>query len=73
MTKKVKKDTLKLQISFHKRVLCQTLDDQTIFQFSHNRKIVLDSQLMRNLCLKINCDNQALTITDVQRDPELLY
>ena len=37
VTKKGKKDALKLQISFRKRVLCQTSDDQTIFQFSHNR------------------------------------
>ena len=33
VTKKAKKDALKLQISFCKRVLCQTSDDQTIFQF----------------------------------------
>ena len=74
VTKKAKKDALKLQISFHKRVLCQTSDDQTIFQFSHNRKVFSDSQLMQNLfkLLSLNCDNQALTITDVQRDPELL-
>ena len=49
VTKKAKKDALKLQISFRKRVLCQTSDDQTIFQFSHNSKVLSDSQLMQNL------------------------
>jgi len=35
-TKTAKKDALKLQINFRKKVLCQTSDDQTVFQFSHN-------------------------------------
>ena len=48
-TKKAKKDALKLQISFRKKVLCQTADDQTVFQFSHNRKVFTDTQLMQNL------------------------
>ena len=71
MTKKAKKDALKLQISFR---LCQTLNDQTIFQFSHYHKVFSDSQLLQNLftLLSLNCENQALTITDVQRDPDLL-
>ena len=74
VTKKAKKDALKLQISFHKKILCQTSNDQTIFQFSHNRKVFSDSQLLQNLftLLSLNCENQALTITDVQRDPDLL-
>ena len=74
MTKKAKKDALKLQISFCKKVLCQTASDQTIFQFSHNHKVFSDSQLLQNLftLLSLNYENQALTITDVQRDPDLL-
>jgi len=74
MTKKAKKDALKLQISFRKKVLCQTSDDQTIFQFSHNRKVFTDTQLMQNLfkLLSLNYDHQALSIEDVQKDPDLL-
>ena len=45
VTKKAKKDALKLQISFRKKALCQTSNDQTIFQFSHNCKVFSDSQL----------------------------
>ena len=62
VTKKAKKDTLKLQISFGS-------NDQTIFQFSHNRKVFSDSQLLQNLftLLSLNCENQTLTITDVNR------
>ena len=73
-TKTAKKDALKLQINFRKKVLCQTSDDQTVFQFSHNRKVFSDYQLMQNLfkLLSLNCDQQALTIVDVQRDPDLL-
>ena len=65
---------IELQTSFRKKVLCQTSNDQTIFQFSHNRKVFSDSQLLQNLftLLSLNCENQALTITDVQRDPDLL-
>lgn len=72
--KKAKKDALKLQISFRKKVLGQTSDDQTLFQFSHNRQVFTDTQLLQNLCklLSLNYDHQALTITDVQRDPDLL-
>ena len=63
--KKAKKDALKLQISFRKKVLGQTSDDQTLFQFSHNRKVFTDSQLLQNLfkLLSLNFDHQALTIT----------
>lgn len=72
--KKAKKDALKLQISFRKKVLGQTSDDQTLFQFSHNRQVFTDTQLLQNLykLLSLNYDHQALTITDVQRDPDLL-
>ena len=38
--KKAKKDALKLQISFHKKVLGQTSGNQTLFQFSHNAKFL---------------------------------
>ena len=57
-TKTAKKDALKLQINFRKKVLCQTSDDQTVFQFSHNRKVFLDYQLMKNLfkLLSLNYD-----------------
>ena len=71
--KKAKKDALKLQISFRKKVLGQTSDDQTLFQFSHNRQVFTDTRLLQNLCkLLLNYDHQTLAITDVQRDPELL-
>ena len=72
--KKAKKDALKLQISFRKKVLGQTSDNQTLFQFSHIRKIFTDSQLLQNLCklLSLNYDHQTLTSVDIQRDPELL-
>ena len=71
--KKAKKDALKLQINFCKKVLGQTSDDQTLFQFSHNCKVFTDTQLLQNLCkLLLNYDHQTLTFTDVQRNPELL-
>ena len=71
--KKAKKDALKLQISFRKKVLGQTSDDQTLFQFSHNRQVFTDTRLLQNLYkLLLNYDHQTLAITDVQRDPELL-
>ena len=48
--KKAKKDALKLQISFCKKVLGQTSDDQTLFEFSHNRQVFTDTRLLQNLC-----------------------
>ena len=50
------------------------MSNKTIFQFSHNHKVLFKFSLMQNLLklLSLNFDNQALTITDVQRDPELL-
>ena len=53
VTKKAKKDALKLQISFHKKVLCQTSNYQTIFQFSHNCKVFLilsDCKIFLHCC-----------------------
>ena len=73
--KKAKKDALKLQISFRKKVLGQTSDDQTLLQFSHNHKVFTDSQLLQNLLklLSLNSDShQSLTIAEVQTDPDLL-
>ena len=41
---------------------------------SHTITVFSDSQLLQNLftLLSLNCENQALTIIDVQRDPDLL-
>ena len=48
-TVKGKQTALKSQLSFRKKVLCQTHPDKTIFHFSHNKKLFSNDELKANL------------------------
>ena len=45
-TKKEKQDALKLQIKFHKRVLCQSTDDQAVFHRQVEHRFNCDGKLL---------------------------
>ena len=72
-TKKEKQYALKLQIKFRKKVLCQSSEDQTVFQFSHNHKTFTNVELLQNLLKLLSLDSQNFLMTkDIMKDPELL-
>ena len=69
-----KKDALKLQLKFRKKVLSQTYHDKTVFQFSHNSRAFSVSELKQNL-LKLLCTNDphpCFSAEEIAADPDIL-
>ena len=70
-----KKEALKLQIKFRKKVLSQAYYDKTIFQFSHNRKPFSVAELKQNLLKLLSTHeipHQSVSVDKVNADPEIL-
>ena len=69
-----KKDALKLQLKFRKKVISQTYHDKTVFQFSHNSRAFSVSELKQNL-LKLLCTSDphpCLSADEIASDPDIL-
>ena len=69
---KAKRDALKLQLSFRKKVLEQHYDDKSVFVFSHNKKPHSHSQLLSNLLKLLPTERQPLSTDQFVHNPELL-
>ena len=74
-----KREVLKLQINFRKRVLCQNHPNKAVFKFSHNRKQHSVQQLTENLLTLIGTASGDLedthvtaSLEDVMQNPNLL-
>lgn len=73
-TASAKKDALKLQLKFRKKVLSQTYHDKTVFQFSHNNRSFSVLELKQNL-LKLLCISYSqpfVSAEEVAADPDIL-
>lgn len=75
-TVREKKDALKLQIKFRKKVMSQTYHDKTVFQFSHNSRAFSVSELKENL-LKLLCTSEphlgfCASAEEIAADPDIL-
>ena len=69
---KAKRDALKLQLSFRKKVPEQHYDDKSVFVFSHNKKPHSHSQLLSNLLKLLPTERQPLSTDQFVHNPELL-
>ena len=69
-----KKNALKLQTKFRKKVISQTYHDKTVFQFSHNNRAFSVSELKQNL-LKLLCTSDphpCVSAQEITADPDIL-
>jgi len=73
-TKKEKVDSLKVQISFRRKILGQTHEDKCVFLFSKNRKPFGENELKSNLLklLNISQTTSQPTAPEIANDPDLL-
>ena len=74
-----KKEALKLQINFRKKVLGQNHPNKSIFKFSHNRKQYSVQQLTENLLVLVGAasgdledGNATVTLKEVMQNPAFL-
>ena len=69
---KAKRDALKFQLNFRKKVLEQHHDDKSVFVFSHNKKPHSHSQLLSKLLKLLPTERQPLSTDQFIHIPELL-